>query len=67
MTGASSDGEYEMRVFAHDNSINKVFIYCHEMESDNPSEFLALPSGKERNYVSVYPDDTCNYSDGKLI
>lgn len=64
LTGASEDGEYEMRVFGNDNSITKVFIYCHKMNSNDPSEFLMLPSGEERNYVTVQANEKCDYENG---
>jgi len=38
LTGVKEDGEYEMRVFGHDNRIAQIFIYCHHMSTETPTE-----------------------------
>ncbi|XP_066932534.1 uncharacterized protein [Clytia hemisphaerica] len=62
LTGATKDGDYEMRVFGHDNRIAEIFIYCYEMASDDPTEFLSLPSGADTNFVKI-DKDACDYSE----
>lgn len=62
LTRASEDGEYEMRVFGHDNRITQLYIYCYEMDTESPSEFLSLPSGTTNNYVKIIKDETCSYN-----
>ena len=48
-TGISNDGEYQI-LFAGKN----VTIYCHEMNSTLPKEYLTLKSGENENYSEVY-------------
>ena len=64
LTNAKMDGEYEMQVFGHDNQIAQVFIYCHAMNNDHPTEFLSLPAGENKNFVTI-EKDSCGYSKGK--
>ena len=65
LTGAIADGEYSMRIFGRDNSETQVTVYCHGMRSNEPKEFLTLPSGVSHNYVTITKDAQCNYSQDK--
>ena len=48
-TGIVSDGEYQI-LFAGKN----VTIYCHEMDSLMPKEYITLPKGEQENYSEIY-------------
>lgn len=63
LTGSQIDGEYEMQVFGHDNQISQSFIYCDLMHTDNPKEFISLPAGPDKNFVTIQKD-ICSYSKG---
>ena len=56
------DGEYTVRVFARDNSKTELGIYCHEMNTSKPKEFLTLPAGVHHNYVRVKTNPKCKYN-----
>ena len=61
-TGINNDGEYQI-LFAGKN----VSIYCHEMNSTLPKEYLTLKSGESENYSEVYgkrlmQPNTCPYN-----
>ncbi|XP_078576750.1 uncharacterized protein LOC144862258 [Branchiostoma floridae x Branchiostoma japonicum] len=51
----SEDGEYRVYPFS---TCRDVFIrvYCHNMASGNPQEFLSLPSGPESNYAMIFAE-----------
>ncbi|XP_078615040.1 A disintegrin and metalloproteinase with thrombospondin motifs 9-like [Branchiostoma floridae x Branchiostoma japonicum] len=50
---AASDGDYTIHPFSmcQDTSIR---VYCHNMSSENPEEFLTLPSGPDNNFAIKY-------------
>ena len=55
----SMDGEYQMMLGG-----KNVSIYCHQMNTTWPKEFLTLPTGEEENYSEMYgmrlkAADTC--------
>jgi len=55
----SIDGEYHMMLAGRN-----VSIYCHQMNTTWPKEFLTLPTGEAENYSEVYgmrltSPDTC--------
>ncbi|KAI8501946.1 hypothetical protein Bbelb_203580 [Branchiostoma belcheri] len=52
---AADDGEYTLHPFSADNDVS-LRVYCHDMTSGNPKEFLTLPAGPEENYSIVSPD-----------
>ncbi len=47
--GLLSDGEYPV-LFAGKN----VTVYCHQMSSLVPREYVTLPRGEEENYSEIY-------------
>ena len=63
LSDSKIDGEYELQVFGHDNQITEVFIYCDSMHTDNPKEFISLPSGPDKNFVKIQKD-SCIYDEG---
>ena len=48
-TNITRDGEYSI-FFAGKN----VTIYCHQMDSSMPKEYMTLPSGEDENYSEIY-------------
>ncbi|XP_019642895.1 PREDICTED: uncharacterized protein LOC109484115 [Branchiostoma belcheri] len=51
--GSAEDGEYTLYPFsAHQDT--SVRVYCHNMSSDNPQEFLTLPAGPDNNFAHRY-------------
>ncbi|KAI8490377.1 hypothetical protein Bbelb_316450 [Branchiostoma belcheri] len=52
---AAGDGEYTLYPFPMDNDVS-LRVYCHDMASGNPKEFLSLPAGRDENYAIVSPD-----------
>ncbi|XP_023287905.1 A disintegrin and metalloproteinase with thrombospondin motifs 9 isoform X2 [Orussus abietinus] len=46
---SSKDGEYMLLVGGRNMS-----IYCHEMSSDEPREYLTLPAGDRENFAEIY-------------
>ncbi|XP_057293625.1 uncharacterized protein LOC130622207 [Hydractinia symbiolongicarpus] len=67
LTNTVTDGEYTVRVYGRDNSETDTSIFCYEMESEKPKEYLTLPSGMHNNFVTIIMDDKCNYhSDAAL-
>ncbi|KAI8491969.1 hypothetical protein Bbelb_303420 [Branchiostoma belcheri] len=50
----ASDGEYTFRPFPTNKDVS-LRIYCYNMASGNPKEFLSLPSGPYENFAHVYP------------
>ncbi|KAI8516799.1 hypothetical protein Bbelb_053800 [Branchiostoma belcheri] len=53
-SSGASDGEYTFRPFS--NKDISLRVYCHNMASGNPKEFLSLPSGPDENYATVFSD-----------
>ncbi|KAI8487888.1 hypothetical protein Bbelb_343360 [Branchiostoma belcheri] len=52
---AAGDGEYTLYPFPMDNDVS-IRVYCHDMASGSPKEFLSLPAGPDENYAIVSPD-----------
>ncbi|XP_035686749.1 uncharacterized protein LOC118422970 [Branchiostoma floridae] len=52
---ASKDGEYTLHPFSTCQDIS-LRVYCHNMASKEPEEFLTLPSGPESNFANIYAD-----------
>ncbi|XP_019643715.1 PREDICTED: uncharacterized protein LOC109484793 [Branchiostoma belcheri] len=52
---AAGDGEYTLYPFPMDNDVS-IRVYCHDMASGNPKEFLSLPAGPDENYAIISPD-----------
>ncbi|KAI8500221.1 hypothetical protein Bbelb_217870 [Branchiostoma belcheri] len=51
--GSAEDGENILYPFsAHQDK--SVSVYCHNMSSDNPQEFLTLPAGPDNNFAHRY-------------
>ncbi|XP_078695714.1 A disintegrin and metalloproteinase with thrombospondin motifs 9-like [Branchiostoma floridae x Branchiostoma belcheri] len=50
----ASDGEYTFRPFPTNKDVS-LRIFCYNMASGNPKEFLSLPSGPNENFAHVYP------------
>eukprot|EP00058_Branchiostoma_floridae_P009843 XP_002595331.1 hypothetical protein BRAFLDRAFT_87568 [Branchiostoma floridae] len=51
----ANDGEYILYPFSTDSDV-ALRVYCHDMASGTPNEFLALPSGPEENYAIKFGD-----------
>ncbi|XP_011638935.1 A disintegrin and metalloproteinase with thrombospondin motifs 20 isoform X3 [Pogonomyrmex barbatus] len=45
----TTDGEYPLLIGGRNMS-----IYCHEMSSSEPREYLTLPAGDSENYAEIY-------------
>lgn len=45
----TSDGEYQLLIGG-----KKMSIYCHNMNSREPREYLTLIVGEEENYSEIY-------------
>ncbi|TRY74484.1 hypothetical protein TCAL_01321, partial [Tigriopus californicus] len=61
-TGNDTDGEYEI-LFAGEN----VKVYCHDMNTPRPKEYITLPTGGRGNYAEIYwfrlnTPDHCPYN-----
>ncbi|XP_066288979.1 uncharacterized protein [Branchiostoma lanceolatum] len=52
---ADEDGEYTLYPFATSKDV-ALRVYCHDMASGNPKEFLTLPNGPDENYAIVFSD-----------
>ncbi|XP_035657369.1 uncharacterized protein LOC118403040 [Branchiostoma floridae] len=46
----ANDGEYTLYPFSTNSDVS-LRVYCHDMASENPKEFLTLPSGPDENYA----------------
>ncbi|XP_066273807.1 uncharacterized protein [Branchiostoma lanceolatum] len=55
MNPTGGDGEYTIYPFTTCTDVS-IRVYCHNMASGNPEEFLTLPSGPENNYAIVFAD-----------
>ncbi|XP_078607085.1 uncharacterized protein LOC144879470 [Branchiostoma floridae x Branchiostoma japonicum] len=55
MNPTGGDGEYTLYPFTACTDVS-ISVYCHNMASENPEEFLSLPSGPEKNYAIVFAD-----------
>ncbi|KAK0098756.1 hypothetical protein PV326_004035 [Microctonus aethiopoides] len=56
------DGEYILLIGGRNMT-----IYCHGMTTDEPTEYLTLPSGERENYAEIYDKklknlDTCPFN-----
>lgn len=51
-SGHSSDGHYLVHV--SDRCKDPIRVYCHDMESGPPQEFITLESGAKNNYAVIY-------------
>eukprot|EP00058_Branchiostoma_floridae_P015298 XP_002600786.1 hypothetical protein BRAFLDRAFT_95072 [Branchiostoma floridae] len=58
----AEDGEYTLFPFPNNVPLR---VYCHDMASENPKEFLSLPSGPDENYAIVFPDRLTDASGGQ--
>ncbi|XP_019620048.1 PREDICTED: uncharacterized protein LOC109466730 [Branchiostoma belcheri] len=52
---ADTDGEYTFYPFSTCTDVS-IRVYCHNMASGTPQEFLSLPSGPESNYAMIFAD-----------
>eukprot|EP00058_Branchiostoma_floridae_P000417 XP_002585905.1 hypothetical protein BRAFLDRAFT_110811 [Branchiostoma floridae] len=50
-----NDGEYTLYPFSTDSDVS-LRVYCHDMASEKPKEFLTLPSGPDENYAIFFGD-----------
>ncbi|KAI8494032.1 hypothetical protein Bbelb_283790 [Branchiostoma belcheri] len=64
---ASKDGEYTLHPFSTCEDVS-LRVYCHNMASEQPEEFLTLPSGPENNFANIFADRLYNggQCDGQL-
>ncbi|XP_035658048.1 A disintegrin and metalloproteinase with thrombospondin motifs 9-like [Branchiostoma floridae] len=51
----TNDGEYTLYPFSTDSDVS-LRVYCHDMASEKPKEFLTLPSGPDENYAIFFGD-----------
>eukprot|EP00058_Branchiostoma_floridae_P006700 XP_002592188.1 hypothetical protein BRAFLDRAFT_88075 [Branchiostoma floridae] len=51
----ANDGEYILYPFSTDSDV-ALRVYCHDMASGEPKEFLTLPSGPDENYAIFFAD-----------
>ncbi|XP_035673972.1 uncharacterized protein LOC118414203 [Branchiostoma floridae] len=51
----ANDGEYTLYPFSTDRDV-ALRVYCHDMASLKPKEFLTLPSGPDENYAIFFGD-----------
>lgn len=66
LTGNAMDGQYFINISGRDTSLMELSIYCRNMNTDSPLEYLTLPSGPLNNYVSVSDSNKCSmFSNGK--
>ena len=68
--GGSVDGEYLVGATVDGCQAN-VQVYCHDMSSDSPKEYISLISGPQENFAFIYdrklPEadrNTCTYKPG---
>lgn len=59
--GYSSDGHYLLHL--SDSCKDPTRIYCHNMSSNTPQEFITLESGTENNFAIVYAQRLRNWDD----
>ncbi|XP_066264852.1 uncharacterized protein [Branchiostoma lanceolatum] len=52
---AGKDGEYTLYPFPTCKDVS-IRVYCHNMASEQPEEFLTLPSGPGTNFANIYAD-----------
>ncbi|XP_078667403.1 uncharacterized protein LOC144909206 [Branchiostoma floridae x Branchiostoma belcheri] len=55
----NEDGVYTLYPFSACQNV-PISVYCHNMASGNPEEFLSLPSGQENNYAIISGDRLSN-------
>eukprot|EP00794_Sanderia_malayensis_P003344 gene3344-3833_t len=48
----SKDGHYKFNMAGSSGNSIELLIYCHNMQSNTPKEYLSLPSAGRGNYVS---------------
>ena len=58
MYNTFSDGEYCLSIAASSRTVG-ARIYCHDMSSCSPREYLTLPSGPDNNYSQTYKNTVC--------
>ncbi|XP_066301926.1 uncharacterized protein [Branchiostoma lanceolatum] len=58
------DGEYTLYPFTTNKDIS-LRVYCHDMASGNPKEFLTLPKGPDENYAIVFSDRLADSAGGR--
>ncbi|CAH1246529.1 LPA [Branchiostoma lanceolatum] len=51
----NQDGEYTIYPFSTCKDVS-IRVYCHNMASGKPKEFLSLPSGPESNYAMIFAE-----------
>ncbi len=55
--GTKEDGEYDLYLnWPRDKRATR--IYCSDMNSQNPTEYITLPAGKTKNFARVYKHQT---------
>ncbi|XP_078700188.1 uncharacterized protein LOC144926973 isoform X2 [Branchiostoma floridae x Branchiostoma belcheri] len=52
---AGKDGEYTLHPFSTCEDVS-LRVYCHNMASEQPEEFLTLPSGPDNNFANIFAD-----------
>ncbi|KAI8520704.1 hypothetical protein Bbelb_004580, partial [Branchiostoma belcheri] len=52
---ALKDGEYTLHPFSTCEHVS-LRVYCHNMASEQPEEFLTLPSGPDNNFANIFAD-----------
>ncbi|XP_078611054.1 tryptase-like [Branchiostoma floridae x Branchiostoma japonicum] len=57
----ANDGEYTLYPFSTDSDV-ALRVYCHDMASGEPKEFLTLPSGPDENYAIFFGDRLASQS-----
>ena len=58
MYNTFSDGEYCLSIAAGSHTAG-ARIYCHDMSSCSPREYLTLPAGPDNNYSETHKDGAC--------
>jgi hypothetical protein len=48
-SGLTVDGEYELLAGG-----KNLTVYCHDMASPVPREYITLPKGEQENYSEIY-------------
>ena len=69
LNNQSKDGHYAFHVAGPSGGNIELLIYCHDMDSASPKEYLSLPGGKQRNYVSASGEkiNRCLHNNGRFI
>ena len=69
LNNQSKDGHYTFHVAGPSGGNIELLIYCHDMDSASPKEYLSLPGGKQRNYISASSEkiNGCPQNNGMFV